>query len=130
MTKNKKSFSHLKEKYMQFPVELGGDGMYAARGVGIVSFQRELGNPLHLRCPLCSRLKQNLFLVATLEDKGYDVIFSKVKAYLQHLAFGCKKQIGVKKKNLYKFQVETDAALSNKVGRAQSKEVMVEESRT
>lgn len=69
-------------------------------------------------------------MVATLEDKGYDVICSRDKVYLQHLAFGCKKQIGVRMKNLYKFKVEIGAALSSKARRAQTREVMVEESRT
>lgn len=48
MTKNKNNFSHLKEKDMQFQIELGDEGMYATRGVGTINFQRESGNPLHL----------------------------------------------------------------------------------
>jgi len=92
MTGNKKIFSHLKEKDMQFQIELGDDDQYAARGVGIFSFQRELGNPLHLKDVLyVPGLRQNLVSVATLEDKGYDIIFSRGKVYLQHLFFGCKK---------------------------------------
>lgn len=49
MTRNKKSFSHLKEKDMQFRIDLGDDGMYATRGIGTINFQRESSNPLHLR---------------------------------------------------------------------------------
>ena len=49
MTKNKKYFSHLNEKDIQFQIELRYDGMHATRGVSIDSFQRELGNPLYLR---------------------------------------------------------------------------------
>jgi len=63
-------------------------------------------------------LRQNLVSVATLEDKGCDIIFSRDKAYFHHLASGCKKQIGVRVKNLYKLQVETGAACSNKAGSA------------
>lgn len=113
---------------MEIQIELGDDGKYAASGVGTVNFQRELGNSLHLRDVLyVPRLKQNIVSVVTLEDKGYDFIFNIGKDYIQHLAFVCKKQIGVRKKNLYKLQVETSAALSRKVGRVQSREVMVEE---
>lgn len=113
---------------MQFQIELEDDGQYAATGVGIVSFKRESGNPLHLRDVLYVRgLKQNLISIATLEGKGYDIIFRRGKSYLQHLAFGCKKQIGVRVNNLYKLQVETNAALSNKARSSQSREVMVEQ---
>ena len=102
MTKNKKYFSYLNEKDMQFQIELGYDG--ATRGVSIDSFQRELGNHLHLKDVLyVPSLKQNLIL--------------------------CVKQIGLKMKNLYKFQLETGAALSSKARSAQSREVMVEKSR-
>lgn len=49
MIGNKKSFSHLKEKNMQFQIELGDDGQYTARGVGTVSFQMESSNSLPLK---------------------------------------------------------------------------------
>lgn len=49
MTGNKKYFSYLKEKDMQFQIELGDDGMYATRRVGTINFRRESGNPLHLK---------------------------------------------------------------------------------
>ena len=49
MTTSKKNLRHLKKMDMQFQIELGDYGMYAARGVGIVSFQRESGNLLHLK---------------------------------------------------------------------------------
>ena len=63
-------------------------------------------------------LRRTFFVVATLEDKGYDVIFNRGKAFLKHLASRCMKQIGVRMKNLYRLQVETGAALSIKVGNA------------
>lgn len=61
-------------------------------------------------------MKKNLVSVVVLEDKGYEVIFSRGKAYsrLKHLASGTIKQIGVRMKNLYRLQVETCAALSSK----------------
>jgi len=70
MVGNKKSFNHLKEKDMQFQIELGDDGRYAARGVGTVSFNRESSNSLHLRDVLyVPGLRQDLISVATHEDK-------------------------------------------------------------
>jgi len=35
-----------------------------------------------------------------LEDKGYDVFFSKGKAFLRHIAMGQIKRIGIWVKNL------------------------------
>jgi len=129
MTENKENFSLLKED-MQFHIELGDDDKYATRGICTVSFERELGSSLHLRDVLyVSSLKKSLASVATLEEKGYDVIFNKGKAYLKHIAFKCAKQIGVRMKNLYLLQVETDTTLSNKIGSMQSRDVRFEESR-
>jgi len=87
ITTNTKYFKQLKEKDMQFQIELVHDGKYASKGVGTINFKREFGSPLHLRdVGYALRLKRNLFSVATLEDKGYDVIFSKGKAYPRLLA--------------------------------------------
>ena len=52
------------------------------------------------------RLKKNLVSVAILEDKGYDVIFSKGKEFLQHIAMSQVKKIGIQVKNIYKLEVE------------------------
>jgi len=40
-------------------------------------------------------LKKNLVFVAMLEDRGYNVIFSKGKAFLRHVATGQVKRMGV-----------------------------------
>ena len=82
MTENKEYFSQLKEKDMHFDIELGDDGKYLTRGVSTISFERDSGSSFHLRDVLyVLGLKKNLVSVATLEDKGYDVIFSRGKAY-------------------------------------------------
>lgn len=39
MTGNEKYFNHLKENDMQFQIELGDDGQYAARGVVLSVFK-------------------------------------------------------------------------------------------
>lgn len=124
MIGNREYFSQLEEKDMQVHIELGDNGKYTTKGVGTVSFERESGNSLLLRDVLyVPGLTKNLVSVATLEDKGYDVIFNRGKAYLKHLAFGSMKQIGVRMKNLYRLQVETCATLSNKAYGEQSKDV-------
>jgi len=57
------------------------------RGIGTVNFGRDSGISLHFRDVLyVPSLKENLVFVATLEDKGYYVIFSKGKSYLKNLA--------------------------------------------
>ena len=52
--------------------------------------------------------------VAMLEDKGYDVVFSKGKVFLRHIVTGQTKRIGIRVKNLYKMELEHCAALSSK----------------
>ena len=39
-------------------------------------------------------LKKNLVSVAMLEDKGYDVVFSKGKVFLRHITMIVVKHIG------------------------------------
>ena len=52
--------------------------------------------------------------VAMLEDKGYDVVFSKGKVFLRHIGTGKTKRIGIRVKNLYKLKVDDCATLSSK----------------
>lgn len=53
--------------------------------------------------------------IAMLEDKGYDVVFSKEKVFMRHIGNGQTKRIGIRVKNLYKVEVDHCAALSSKV---------------
>lgn len=48
MTGNIDFFSDL-EKDLQMHIEMGDDGRYGAIGIGIVTFQWELGSPLRLK---------------------------------------------------------------------------------
>lgn len=113
MTGNKEFFSSLEEKDMQFHIELGDDDKYMTKGVGTVSFKRESGS-LHLKNVMyVPTMKKTLVLLVVLEDKLYDVMFSKGKAYLKHSALGQVKQI-VRIKNLYKLEVDACVTLSNK----------------
>ena len=52
------------------------------------------------------RLKNNLVFIAMLEDKGYDVIFSKGNEFLRHIATGQVTKIRIQVKNIYKKEVE------------------------
>ena len=54
-----------------------------------MTFKREFVSLLHLNNVMyVPGLKKNLVLVATIEDKGYDVVFNKGKGYLKHYALG------------------------------------------
>ena len=87
-------------------------------------FKREHGAPLTLTdVKYVSGLKNNLVSVAMLEDKGYDVVFSKGKAFLRHIATSQTKRIGIRVKNLYKLEVDDCVALSAKVELMKSQDI-------
>eukprot|EP00253_Pinus_taeda_P025116 PITA_25116 len=89
MTGDKKLFSALEEKDLKMRIEMGDDRRYSVSGVGTITFQREHGAAITLiDVKYVPGLKKNLVSVAMLEDKGYDVVFSKGKAFLRHIAMG------------------------------------------
>ena len=63
------------------------------------------------------RLKKNSVSIVMLEDRGYDVIFSKGKAFLRHISMGQVKKIGIRVKNIYKLKIAECVDLSTKVER-------------
>jgi len=70
-------------------IEMGDDGRYSAIRIGTVTFQRESGSPLTFRDAMyVPGLKKNLVSVSMLEDRGQDMIFSKGKVFLHHIAIG------------------------------------------
>jgi len=108
-------FSTLEEKDLQMRIEMGDDGKYLVLGEGMVVFQREYGAPLTLTdVKYVPGLKKNLVSVTMLEDKGYDVVFSKGHVFLRHISTGQTKKIGIRVKNLYKLEVDDCASLSSK----------------
>eukprot|EP00253_Pinus_taeda_P024502 PITA_24502 len=124
MTSDKKLFSALEEKDLKMGIEMGDDERYSVSGVGTIAFQREHGAPLTLTDVMyVPGLKKNLVSVAMLEDKGYDVVFNKGKAFLRHIAMGQTKRIGIRVKNLYKLEVDDCAALSTKEELVQSQDI-------
>lgn len=101
-------------------IEIGDDERYGVTEIGTVTFQRESDSPLRLKDVMFFLgLKKNLIFVV-LEDHGYDVIFSKGKTFLRHIAMEYVKQIEVRVKNLYKLDVKDFVALSIKAEKVQS----------
>ena len=83
MTGDKELFSDLEEKDLQMHIEMGDDGRYSVTGIGTITFERELGKPFLLKDVMhVPGLKKNLVLVAMLEDRVYDVVFSEGKVVL------------------------------------------------
>eukprot|EP00253_Pinus_taeda_P001571 PITA_01571 len=73
---------------------MGDDGRYCATGISTISFERESGKPFVLKEVMhVPGLKKNLISVAMLEEKGYDVVFSKGKAFLRSKTTGLKKNL-------------------------------------
>ena len=86
MLGDKNIFSTLEEKDLQIQIEMADDGKYRVLGEGMVVLQREHGAPLTLTdVKYVPSLKKNLVSDAMLEDKGYDVVFSKGKVFLRHI---------------------------------------------
>ena len=86
MTGDKNLFSTLEEKDLQILIGMGNDEKYSVSGVGTVIFQREHGAHLTLTdVKYVPGLKRNLVSITMLEDRGYDVIFSKGKVFLKHI---------------------------------------------
>jgi hypothetical protein len=84
--------------------ELGDENCYKIEGVGSISFRLESGARLHVDEVLyVPGLKKNLLSVATLEGKGYWVIFKDRKALLwakgSHLS--TTEPIGTRRGGLY-----------------------------
>lgn len=105
-------------------IEMGDDGRYSVAGLGTVSFQRESSTSLTLRDVMyVPGLKNNLLSISMLEYRGYDVIFSKGKAFLRQIPTGQVKRIGIRVNNLYKMEIEDCASLSTKVEKVQSRDI-------
>eukprot|EP00253_Pinus_taeda_P018734 PITA_18734 len=124
MTGDKELFSELEEKDLKMHINMGDDSKYSVTGVGTIAFQREHAAQLTLKNVMhVLRLTKNLVSIAMLEDRGYDVIFLKGKAFLQHIAIGQVKKIGIRVQNLYKIEVEDCDAMGSKVENMLSQDI-------
>lgn len=101
-------------------IEMGDDGRYIATGIGTITFDREKASLRLKDVMFVLELKKNPISIAILEDRGYDVIFSKWKSFQRHIATMQMKQIRVRVKNLYKLEVGDCIALSSKVEKVQN----------
>ena len=102
-------------------IAMGDYKKHSVNGFGMIAFQRDHGAPLTLKNFICvSGLKKNLVSISVLEDRGYDVIFSKGKEFLRHIATGQVKKTGIRVKNIYNLELEECASLSTKAERVQS----------
>ena len=96
-------------------IERGDDRRYSATRLGMVTFQKEHGDHLTLKNVMSiPGLNKNLVYISMLEDRGYDVILSKGKVFLQHIAMGQVKKIEIRLQNLHKIELEDCATLSSK----------------
>ena len=115
MTGDRDFFSDLEEKDLGVHIDMGDDGRYSATGIGTISFERESGKPFLLKEVMhVPGLKNNLISLVTLEDKGYDVVFSEGKDFLHSKKTGETRKIGVRVKNLYQLQVDGYTAMACK----------------
>ena len=105
-------------------IDMGDDGKYHVSGEGTIMFQREHGAPLTLtNVKYVPGLKKNLVSITLLEDKGYDVVFSKGKVFLRHIGTRQTKRIRIRVKNLYKLEVDDCVSLSSKAELVQRQDV-------
>ena len=81
---------------------MGDDSRYAVKGVGATSFQLDSGKTLCMRdVLLLPRMITNLIAVSTLEDEGYDVIFSRGRVFIQKSNGSEQIEIGIPDGDLY-----------------------------
>ena len=68
-------------------IKIGDDGWYNTKGIYNITFKRESGSKIHLKDVMyVFGMKKNLISVMVLKHHGYDVVFSKGKAFLRHVA--------------------------------------------
>jgi len=83
MTSNRGTLVSYKKNKFTTQVELGDDSTYKIEGVGSTSLQPDPGMVLHIDNVLyVTGLKKNLLSIASLEDKGYRVLFMDNKVLI------------------------------------------------
>ena len=83
MTGNRGALTSYRKKKFTTQVELGDDSTYKIEVVGSTSLQLDSDTVLHIDDILyVPGLKKNLLSVASLEDKGFSVLFIDQKVLL------------------------------------------------
>eukprot|EP00253_Pinus_taeda_P027581 PITA_27581 len=116
MTGVSEYFLELSEDDTKMEVVLGDDSIVRAVGVGALTFDRGPKPPLKVSNVLyVSGMKKNLIFVSALEDRGYDVLFSKgqVLIYPRGTPASSARVIGVRHAKVYKFSFQRLMALSS-----------------
>jgi hypothetical protein len=116
MTGYKEILPYFTSKYFADQIELGDEKCYKIDGVGSISFRLEFRARIHVDEVLyVPGLKKNLLSVATLEDKGYWVIFKDKKELLwakgSHLSK--TEPIGTRSGGLYVMSGQSFQALAH-----------------
>ena len=94
-----------KERHQK--VILGDDVRYAVRGAGATSFQLKSWKTLKMKDVLhVPGLTSNLVAVSTLEDEGYDVIFSRGRVSIQKHGSIERIEIGICDGGLYRLTTQ------------------------
>ena len=113
MTYNCEALTSYRKKKFTTQVELGDDSTYKIERVGSTSLQLDSGTVLHNDDVLyVPALKKNLLSVASLEDKGFRVLFmdKKVLLWAKDEDLSSTVQIGVQEGGLYRvFEDSTHA---------------------
>ena len=82
-------------------VVLGDDAKYVVKGAGATSFQLDSGKTLRMRdVLLVPGMISNLVAISTLEDEGYDVIFSRGRVFIQKYGSNERIEIGIRDRGL------------------------------
>ena len=85
------------QREFQEKVVLGDDSRYVVKGVGATSFQLDSGNTLWMKDVFLLRgMASNLITISTLEDEGYDVIFSIGRVFIQKSDGSEQIEIGIR----------------------------------
>lgn len=108
------NLSNLIERSTNLEVTIGDDASYPVRGSSIAHLKLESGMSLQLSDVLyVPGIKRNLVSVSALEDKGYEVAFSKGKVLAWPKNSHIKKawEIGHRYESLYKLSTIITQAL-------------------
>jgi len=106
MTGAREFFLELAERALDIDIVLGDDRTVRAIDVGIVTLERESLPPFKVMDVLyVPGMKKNLISVFAMEEKGFDVTFSKgqVSMHLRGASITSTKVIGVRFGKLYRF---------------------------
>jgi hypothetical protein len=101
--------TNLVEKETNLHVVLGDNAKYNVKGVGNYTFQLDSDMQLQLSEVLyVPWMKRNLVSIYSLEEKGYEVTFSKGRflAWHKDSHINYSKVISVQEKNLYRLRID------------------------